>query len=105
MTGFVLGRKLISVKTPNVFHLNLYLAFSQKRAVESSCVYHEGVNSVVELNTAHDLSAVNEGRLVHVSGYLSLSEPLQDEPYGVSIRAVKLKRRVQMYQWVERKKR
>lgn len=42
-----------------------------------------------------------DGKLVHAVGYLKILDPLEDPFYGVSIAAVKLKRRVQMYQWVE----
>ena len=53
------------------------------------------------LQSPEEIYPENEGKLVHVSGYLDIFDPLQDPPYGVSIAAVKLKRRVQMYQWVE----
>jgi hypothetical protein len=36
-----------------------------------------------------------------VSGELVTSPPLRDLLYGVEIDAVRLKRRVQMYQWIE----
>jgi len=45
--------------------------------------------------------AENAGRLVHVVGEAQPTAPVEDAQFGVSINALKLKRRVEMYQWVE----
>jgi hypothetical protein len=86
----------------DMFFLNLYLCL-QKRAVQNSKSYHEGLQALTVLSDPHDILQENEGKLVHVAGYLTMYDPMEDLPYGVSIYAVKLKRRVQMYQWVEEK--
>ncbi|ODN04077.1 Transmembrane protein [Orchesella cincta] len=71
------------------------------RAIEGTKAYTEGLRSVFPLVTPDFVLKENEGKLVHMVGYLRIPEPLEDAFYGVSITAVKLKRRVQMYQWVE----
>ena len=43
----------------------------------------------------------NNGKLILVTGPLTIEDPLEDSLYGIKIRAVKLMKRVQMYQWYE----
>ncbi|MEE6502093.1 hypothetical protein FKM82_004408 [Ascaphus truei] len=71
------------------------------RAVKTAASLDEGLSVVVPLNLIHTINTQNEGNLVHLSGSLRTSKPLYDPNYGVSIHCVKLKRQVEMYQWVE----
>ncbi|KAF4789444.1 Transmembrane protein [Turdus rufiventris] len=84
------------------FLLAFYLLFTNEgRALRTAKSLDEGLSLVVPLDSIHSISQQNEGRLVHLAGALSTSKPLFDPSYGVSIKAVKLKRKVEMYQWVE----
>ncbi|NWT71791.1 TMM43 protein, partial [Prunella himalayana] len=93
------GGMLIGLVT---FLLAFYLLFTNEgRALRTAKSLDEGLSLVVSLDSIHSISQQNEGRLVHLAGALSTSKPLFDPSYGLSIQAVKLKRNVEMYQWVE----
>ncbi|NWW30863.1 TMM43 protein, partial [Panurus biarmicus] len=84
------------------FLLAFYLLFTNEgRALRTAKSLDEGLSLVVPLDSIHSISQQNEGRLVHLAGALSTSKPLFDPSYGLSIHAAKLKRNVEMYQWVE----
>jgi hypothetical protein len=49
--------------------------------------------------SADKLDSQNEGKLVYVTGALAGVEKLSDPEFGVAVEALKLRRRVWMYQW------
>uniref|UniRef100_A0A8C3LD85 Transmembrane protein 43 n=1 Tax=Chrysolophus pictus TaxID=9089 RepID=A0A8C3LD85_CHRPC len=93
------GGMLIGLGT---FLLSFYLLFTNEgRALRTAKSLDEGLSLVIPLDSIHSVSPQNEGSLVHLSGALSTAKPLFDPSYGLSVQAVKLKRKVEMYQWVE----
>lgn len=79
------------------------LAWNEGRAVHHAHSLDEAYENVIPLNVYEPLQPEYDGRLVHIAGPLLIDEPLTEPDYGVSIQAVKLKRRVQMFQWIEEK--
>lgn len=61
----------------------------------------EGLSLVKSLGPYSSLDLQNNDRLVHISAQLRTLEPLHDPNYRVVVQAVKLRRQVEMYQWVE----
>ena len=59
----------------------------------------EGACVAVESNAAVDPDM--NGKLVHMTGRADTQDVLTDDAFGVSARAIKLSREVEMYQWVE----
>ncbi|RXN17215.1 transmembrane 43 [Labeo rohita] len=85
-----------------LFTLSFYVLFTNEgRSVQTAKSLDEGLNQVVSLHPDVMLDPQNHGRLVHLSGPLRTAQPLYDPNYAVSVQAVKLQRRVEMYQWVE----
>ncbi|XP_071522764.1 transmembrane protein 43 homolog isoform X2 [Panulirus ornatus] len=77
------------------------LFWNEGRAVQTSRSLDEGYNAVIRVPSANAVLEENNHKLVHVWGALSSSPVLTDDAYGVEIHAVRLKRRVQMFQWIE----
>ncbi|XP_070848692.1 transmembrane protein 43 [Chaetodon trifascialis] len=93
------GGTLVGV---GLFFLSLYILFTNEgRALQTASSLEEGLAQVVSLGPFSSLDLQNNNRLVHLSAQLQTSQPLHDPNYRVVVQAVKLKRQVEMYQWVE----
>lgn len=76
------------------------LFWNEGRAVKRARDLEAGRNAVVSLNEPQPKSA-NDGSLVHTTGELKTGGPVRDAEFGVSAEAVRLRRVVEMYQWIE----
>ncbi|KAK5872456.1 hypothetical protein PBY51_013159 [Eleginops maclovinus] len=85
-----------------LFFLSIYILFTNEgRALRTAYSLDEGLSQVVSLEPFSLLDPQNNDRLVHLSAKLHTSQALHDPNYRVTVQAVKLKRQVEMYQWVE----
>ncbi|XP_064422413.1 transmembrane protein 43 [Latimeria chalumnae] len=85
-----------------LFSLSFYLLFTNEgRAQKTAASLDEGLALVVSLEDINVVSSQNHEKLIHLSGPLRTTKPLYDPNYGIFVYAVKLKRHVEMYQWVE----
>lgn len=94
LAGILVGLALLIVSSGLLF-------WNEGRAVQTAKSLDEGLRSVVALPNTHVVSMENNGRLIHLIGDLKTDKVLSDAEYSVAIYAVKLKRVVEMYQWVE----
>lgn len=79
----------------------LYL--NEGRAVQTALSLDEGLRQVVHVSYIDQISPEYQDKLVHLSGSLQTDKALSDSDYGVAVKAVKLRRKVEMYQWMEHK--
>lgn len=76
------------------------LSWNEVRAVNRSRTLAIGEKEVIDAAAA-PVDPANNGRLVHVTGEVSVSGPAVDSLLGVSAQALRLRRSVEMYQWKE----
>ncbi len=91
--GVLVGLVLIVASIVGLF-------WNEGRAVQTARSLTEGAGLVVAV-PAERVDPANEGRLVHVTGDATAVAPLADPDFGVSARALRLQRKVEMYQWKE----
>ncbi|EFN75462.1 Transmembrane protein 43-like protein [Harpegnathos saltator] len=85
-----------------MFAIGMCLLFwNEGRAVRVAYSLDEALQNIVVISNPTVLLPEYQGCLIYLSGHLVISEPLTEPDYGIVMSSVKLKRRVQMYQWVE----
>ena len=95
--GIVIGLALFIAAFPVLF-------WNEGRAVKRYKTLNEGAGSVIPVPEAQVLPE-NQGRLVHVTGRATTAEVIVDPEFDVAVNAIKLIRKVEMYQWKETTKR
>ena len=76
------------------------LFWNEGRAVKTARALDQGAGSVLSVGTGA-VDPAGEGRLVHISGQVQAAAPVVDPQTGVSAPALRLQRKVEMYQWKE----
>ncbi|MGB1027716.1 MAG: TMEM43 family protein, partial [Rhodospirillaceae bacterium] len=78
------------------------LWWNEGRSVDRIKTLDEGLGLVIPVD-AMERDPGNQGALIHISGTATGDGPLQDPLFGIETDALKLRRHVEMYQWVEEK--
>ncbi len=79
-----------------------YLLFwTEGRSARKYLTLKEGAGAVILLAADDTDTAGKEGQLVHISGLADTEQILTDPKFAISIRALKLRRSVTVYQWEE----
>lgn len=76
------------------------LFWGEKRAIDEYKNLQQGRGAVVEA-PADKIDPALDGKLVHVTGDAVVHDVLEDPLFGISVAALGLERKVEMYQWVE----
>jgi hypothetical protein len=76
------------------------LFWNEGRAIKTARGLDEGAG-IVRTVSAERVDAANDGKLVYLTGMLSIGGPVADAEFGVKASAVRLSRHVEMYLWKE----
>nr|XP_002119557.1 transmembrane protein 43 [Ciona intestinalis] len=77
----------------------ILLYYNEGRSVAVAIMLEEGLNNVASLEMSSKWQF--NGKLVHHIGLLEAENDIQDDYYKIKLPCVKLKRTVEMYQWIE----
>ncbi len=76
--------------------------WNEGRAIKQTRSLEEGASAVISVGIDR-VDPANEGKLVHLSGLVTAPGELADPEFGLSVKALGLRRTVEMYQWREKK--
>lgn len=76
------------------------LSWNEGRSVKTAASLAEGAKAVVSIDSTR-MDPANEGNLIHLTGIANTGETVTDPEFGVAVNAIKLIRKVEMYQWKE----
>ena len=104
------GSRLGSSIKGVLFGLGLFIAgfpvlfWNEGNSVKTAKALDEGEGACISVESNAKVDPEMEGRLVHMTGKADTKDVLSDDVFGVSATAIRLSRKVDMYQWVEHEK-
>ena len=93
-SGILIGLGLIVAAAVLLF-------WNEGRAVNRDKALNEGAGLVVSV-PADNIDKANESKLVHISGPAVVGDTLRDDKFNIAGKFVRLNRKVEMLQWVEK---
>lgn len=61
----------------------------------------EAMGRVKTIRADANRADIENGQILHIIGQLHTNELLKESDYNIQVHAVKLKRHVEMYQWIQ----
>ena len=95
LKGIVFGLVLTVVSIAALF-------WNEGRAVKTTQALEEGQDNVQCVEDNSKIDPAMEGKLVHMTGTAVTEDVLHDQMFGIDHNGIKLARKVQYYQWVEK---
>ena len=77
------------------------LFWNEGNTVKTRKALEEGEGACISLESPAVIDAEMNGKLVHMSGMADTQDVLTDPVFGLSERAIRLERKVEMFQWME----
>lgn len=93
LTGVIVGFILLVAST-------VLIGWNEARSIDQMRGLTDGEGAVVTA-AVDRIDPANEGRLIHISGQLTVEGQRSDPVSGVTVEGVSLKRSVEVYQWIE----
>ena len=78
------------------------LWWNEGRTTATRTALHNTATQLVELEKIDQINPALEGKLVHASGSAQAKAKLSDPVFGLQVDAIRLIRKVEYYQWVEK---
>ena len=91
--GIGVGAILFIVAFPLLF-------WNEGRAVKTAKALKEGAKTVISVES-DKIDPANEGKLIHFTGKTATPDMLMDPIFQISYNGIALRRKVEMFQWVE----
>lgn len=93
--GVLVGAGLFIAGIPLLF-------WNEGRTVKTTQALEEGAANCTVVPTADTVDAANDGKLIHITGTAATEDVLTDDLFGgISMKGMRLSRKVEYYQWVE----
>jgi Transmembrane protein 43 len=78
------------------------LFWNEGRAVATAKSLREGAATVIDV-PSDNINPANDSKLIHVTGDTAVVEPLEDPLFNISESAIRLRRKIQVFEWKEKK--